>query len=120
LPRFHAVMVQAFGNFILSEGEKLLCIALAGTMRRLLDSVALRIVIVDPVFPFSLKDSQLRLPFYPLPAARVFYARRGIQKITKSGANLKTICLDELLATLLEISGNRSQLNRSMLHLLIS
>jgi hypothetical protein len=38
-------------------------------MRKLLNPVSLRIVEGGPVFPFSFKDSQLRLPSYPLPAA---------------------------------------------------
>jgi hypothetical protein len=55
-----------------SERQKSLGIATTGTVRRLLDSVPVLIVQIDPVDVPSFVDTHLRLAFYPVPAARVF------------------------------------------------
>ncbi len=61
-----------------------------------MDSIPLRIVVVDPVFPFSFEDSQLRPTFYPLPAAPVFYATEGPIVPPSVSSGLETIGADEL------------------------
>src|SRR5262249_37009283 len=81
---FYRPFEDAPKNFRLSNCEKCLGIALDGTVRRLLRSFSVLIVVVDPPNTASLIDSHVRLLFYPLPAARVFYA--------KAGRNAKIYC----------------------------
>src|SRR5215470_6889130 len=90
--------VDAPNDLRLSKCKKCFGVPLIRTLRRLLYSFPVLIVVVDPPNSTSSVDSHLRLLFYPLPAARVFYARRGrIVENLRSRSCLKTIHLNKLL-----------------------
>src|SRR5215467_9123933 len=90
--------VNAPNNLRLSKCKKRFGVPLIRTLRRLLYSLPVLVVVVDPPNSTSSVDSHLRLLFYPLPAARVFYARRGrIVENLRLRSCLKTIHLNKLL-----------------------
>src|SRR5882762_608005 len=67
-------------------------------MRGFLDATSIRIVEVNPILISSLEYSHLRLLFYPLPAASVLYATRGLIALNLPLAtDLEPVCLNQLL-----------------------
>src|SRR5215470_18464173 len=62
--------VDAPNDLRLSKCKKRFGVPLIRTLRRLLYSLPVLIVVVDPPNATSSVDSHLRLLFYPLPAAR--------------------------------------------------
>jgi len=81
----------------LFQSKQVLGDFLTGAARRLLDPVSVGIVEVDPVCVSSRINSQLRLPFYPLPAApRIVRKMRQVVPVASSIANVASVGLNEL------------------------